>query len=67
MNSKTGLNVFFVIIAILSGRALVTKYHAGVFSFEDFWSSLVYIIYILGFVCSICGLILSLRGQPKKT
>lgn len=67
MHTKTGVNIFFVIIAIISGRALVNRYDAAVFSFDDFFSSLVYIIYIIGFVASVCGLVINLRNRPKKS
>ena len=66
MEDKKGLNLFFVIVAIISGSALLKKFDFEVLNFDEPLSSVIYIIYILGFIASICGLIINYRNRPKK-
>jgi hypothetical protein len=65
MDQKNGINIFFIIIAAVSGSALVKKFDPDVFKFNEPLTSLVYVIYILGFVASIIGLVRSYKNRSK--
>lgn len=66
MEDKKGLNYFFVIIAIVSASALWKKYDFEIFKFNAPLESIIYIIYLLGFVTSISGLIMNYKNRHKK-
>ncbi len=66
MEDKKGMNFFFVIIAIISGSALLKKFDFEIFTFDKPLGAIVYIIYILGFVSSIFGLVINYKNRPKK-
>ena len=66
MEIKKGLNFFFVVIAIISGIKLFEKFDAEILNFDEPLQSIIYIIYILGFVASICGLIMNYKNLFKK-
>ncbi|MEA5405528.1 hypothetical protein VB776_21490 [Arcicella sp. DC2W] len=66
METKKGLNFFFVIIAIISGKKLFEKFDVAILNFDEPFQSIIYIIYILGFVSSICGLIMNNKNLFKK-
>lgn len=65
MNIKKGMIFFFVVIALISGSKLLQKYNSKIFEFNEPLSSLIYSIYILGFVSSIIGLLMTFRGRGK--
>ena len=66
MEDKKGLNYFFFIIAIVSASALWKKYDFEIFKFYDPLKSIIYIIYLFGFVTSIGGLIMNYKNRDKK-
>lgn len=66
MDNKKGLNFFFLIILIISGAKIIAKYDVGILNFDKPLPSIIYIIYVLGFVASICGLIMNYRNRLKK-
>ena len=66
MAHNKGLNFFFLIIAVISGRALLKKFDYEILKFDEPLESIIYIIYILGFVSSIFGLIMNYKKRPKK-
>jgi len=66
MENKKGMNFFFVIIAIISGIKLWKKFDCEILKFDDPLQSIIYIIYILGFVASIYGIIINYKNRPKK-
>ena len=66
MENKTGINIFFLIIAVISGRALLKKFEVEILKFDDPLRSIIYIIYIFGFVASICGLLINYKKRVKK-
>ena len=66
METKKGLYFFFVVIAIISGKELFEKFDATILNFDEPLQSIIYIIYILGFVSSICGLIMNYKNLFEK-
>ena len=66
MEDKKGLNFFFAIIAIISASALWKKFDFEILNFDKPLASIIYIIYMLGFVTSIYGLIINYKNRPKK-
>ena len=66
MENKTGINVFFLITAVISGGALMKKFDSEILKFDNPLTSIIYIIYILGFVASICGLVVNYKNRLKK-
>jgi uncharacterized metal-binding protein len=73
MDNKKGLNFFFVTIAIISIRNVLEKFDFEtlqfdfeIFKFDKPLASTIYIIYMLGFIASICGLIMNYKNLFKK-
>jgi len=66
MEHKKGINFFFVIIAIISVSALWKKFDLEILKFDNPLQSIIYIIYIFGFVSSIFGLIMNYKNRPKR-
>ena len=66
MENKKGLNFFFVIIAIISGVKIFEKFDAEILNFDEPLQSIIYIIYVFGFIASICGLIMNYKNLFKK-
>ena len=66
MENKKGLYFFFVVIGIICGKNLFEKFDAKILNFDEPLQSIIYIIYILGFVSSICGLIMNYKNLLKK-
>ena len=66
MKIKKGLNFFFVVIAVISGKKLFEKFDAEILNFNEPLQSIIYIIYVLGFVASICALIMNYKNLFKK-
>ena len=66
MEIKKGLNFFFIVIAIISAGNIFKKFDVEILKFDNPLSSIIYIIYVLGFVASICGLIMNYKNLLKK-
>lgn len=66
MENKKGLYLFFVCILIVSGKNLYDKFDFEILNFHEPLESIIYIIYILGFVASIFGLIMNYKNLFKK-
>ena len=66
MDNKKGLYFFFVVIGIICGKKLFEKFDGKILNFDEPLQSIIYIIYILGFVASICGLIMNYKNLFKK-
>ena len=66
MENKKGLNFFFVIIAIISGVKIFQKFDVEILNFDEPLQSIIYIIYVVGFIASICGLIMNYKNLFKK-
>jgi hypothetical protein len=73
MENKIGMSFFFVIIGVISLRKLLEKFNFQtlkfdfeILKFDDPLKSIIFIIYVLGFVASIIGLIMNYKNQPKK-
>ena len=66
MEHMKGINFFFIIIAFISGRALFEKFDVEILKFDDPLSSTIYIIYIIGFLASISGLIMNYKNRAKN-
>lgn len=66
MENRTVQVFFFMIIAIISGRALIKKFDPEIFKFNEPLTSLIYVIYILGFVASILGLLMISKNRNQK-
>ena len=66
MENKKGLYFFFVVIGIICGKELFEKFDAKVLNFNEPLQSIIYIIYILGFVASIFGLIMNYKNLFKE-
>ena len=66
MENKNGRYFFFVTIAIISGVKIFQKFDVEILKFDKPLTSIIYIIYVLGFVASICGLIMNYNNLFKK-
>ena len=63
MENKKGLTLFFVIIAIITGIKIFQKFNVEILNFNEPLQSIIYIIYVLGFVASILGLIMNYKNR----
>ncbi len=66
MENRTMGVFFFMIIGIISGRALIKKFDPDIFKFHEPLTSLIYVIYILGFLASILGLLMIYKNRNQK-
>ena len=66
MENRTMGVFFFMIIGIISGRALIKKFDPDIFKFHEPLTSHIYVIYILGFLASILGLLMIYKNRNQK-
>lgn len=65
MENKKGLTLFFVIIAIITGIKIFQKFNTEILNFREPLQSIIYFIYVLGFVAAILGLIMNYKNRLK--
>lgn len=66
MENKKSTNFIFVIIAVVTGIKLYEKFDGDILNFDEPLSSIIYLIYALGFLASICGLIINYKNRVRK-